>query len=310
MSSKWVYVLIGVGLGVVGVESLNYFLSSPVEVKKEIVVAERVSPKAEIKPVAPAVVETKPLKIENESKPIEPPLTSPLFSGEVPGFPKLDSKTQSDIEQARKLMGLNKPEEAISFLEKKLQSDPNNEFMTVELALLQSNVMQRKDKAEEMLHRLVNQKPESKMAAAALGDLYVQQGKLNEALPLLQKAASGEKTASDAHTQLGFLYIQMMSKNPNSANIHFPEAKASFTRAEQVAEADRKEIEAKGESPLLANQKVGIAALNLANLLYPNEEGRQKLEKAESLLGADNQNVIELKEKYAKAQQAPSSKAE
>ncbi len=130
--------------------------------------------------------------------PVEPPdirpakNTDPLFDGSTEGFAKLDAVTEETLISARNLVSQGKAESASVLLEKSFQQTPENEYLGIELALLNSRLLKNPQRAQEILTQLTKQKPSSKMAAAAMGDLLMEQNRPAEATPYLEKAAEGE----------------------------------------------------------------------------------------------------------------------
>lgn len=206
----------------------------------------------------------------------------PLFSGNQEGFPKLDDKTRKFLDGIRQKVAQNQPEGAVEDLETALKEDPNNNYIAVELAMMQSDLMKNPARADQVLNEALRRDPESKVLSAAYADYLSQHGREAEATPhFLRAAANGPVEAS---TQLGHHLMRLKD---------WDRAAESY----QVAyDRNHRELQNKataGESMLFAKQTAAMSAIDYAHAELKRgnvDAARQLAGEAQRLLEKDKNN--------------------
>lgn len=100
------------------------------------------------------------------------------------------------------------PSKALSYFQKVVDVNPNNEFAVMELVGISTHPS-RSGQTLEYLRNLYDKHPGSAILADGIGELLLSQGRLYEALPYLEKSAEDPKYAEFAHSRMAAVYQQM-----------------------------------------------------------------------------------------------------
>jgi tetratricopeptide (TPR) repeat protein len=127
---------------------------------------------------------------------------APLPAG---GSESLPDATRDLVDQARKLFGLGRFDEAEKLYQQIVESAPNNYFALSNLGVTQIQV-RKLSAAEVALKKATEINPKDAFAATNLGVVYCKQGRFDEAISFLQKAVSSDEKDHIAQNYLGICY--------------------------------------------------------------------------------------------------------
>lgn len=195
-------------------------------------------------------------------------------------------KQDPNQERALEMLGmiymtdLQDPEKAVGYFKQILSANPNNDFAVMELVGASTDP----SRAQPMLNylqSLYQAHPSSVVLADGIGELLMSQGRIEEALPLLERSAGDPKFAEFSYSRMAAIYERTGQAD---------KAADSYRKSISAQSDEIQRRKSEGQSTDIVEFSMARTQLDLAQLMMRQRKYREAedlIEKARRVMGND-----------------------